>query len=313
MSRADGFVVALFATLAMVAVLGAVAFATVSGIVDSYEARPAGIQPTNEDPVLVGAGDIADYDSPGTRATVELLDGIEGTVFTLGDNVQGGGSIEEFRKYYGSTWGRHRDRTRPAVGNHEYYTPGAAGYFEYFGEAAGDPDKGYYAYDLEGWRIIVLNGMCENIGGCGPDSPQVEWLREELAANDRACTLTIAHHPLFSSGDKHGSDAKMKPLYDELHEAGVEAVFSGSEGNYERFAPQDPDGNADPEGVRQFIVGTGGHFLNGFEEPLPNSEVRNAETHGVIKLTLREESYEWEFIPVEGETFSDSGSARCRR
>ncbi|MGH3086922.1 MAG: metallophosphoesterase family protein, partial [Rubrobacteraceae bacterium] len=162
------------------------------------------------------------------------------------------------------------------------------------------------------WHVVVLNGMCEEVGGCSPDSPQARWLKADLAESDGMCTLAMVHHPLFTSGDKHGPDPKVKPIYDELHAAGAEAVLSGSEGNYERFAPQDPEGNADPEGVRQFVVGTGGHFLNGFEDVSPNSEARNATDHGVLKLTLNPDGYDWEFVPVEGKTFTDSGSAECR-
>ncbi|CAN5615568.1 hypothetical protein BH20ACT10_BH20ACT10_24770 [soil metagenome] len=288
----------LVAVAAVAVIAGTAAFA-------AFEREPPASR------TLVGAGDIADSDSPASEEVAELLDGIEGTVFTLGDNVQGNGAAEEFEEYYDPTWGRHKDRTRPAVGNHEYYTPGASGYFDYFGEAAGDPEKGYYSYDIGEWHIVVLNSMCEEVGGCSADSPEARWLKANLEDNPAKCTLAMGHHPLFSSSDKHGSDEKMKPTYEILHEAGVEAVLSGSEGNYERFAPQDAEGNADPEGVRQFIVGTGGHFLNGFDEPLPNSEVRNGETHGVLELTLNPDGYDWEFVPVEGDEFTDSGSAEC--
>ncbi len=288
----------LVAVAAVAVIAGTAAFA-------ALEWEPSGSR------TLVGAGDIADFDSPASEEVAALLDGIEGTVFTLGDNVQGRGVAEEFEEYYDPTWGRHKDRTRPAVGNHEYYTPGASGYFDYFGEAAGDPEKGYYSYDIGEWHIVVLNSMCEEVGGCSADSPEARWLKADLEANPAKCTLAMGHHPLFSSSDKHGSDKKMKPTYEILHEAGVEAVLSGSEGNYERFAPQNPEGDADPEGVRQFIVGTGGHFLNGFDEPLPNSEARNGTDHGVLRLTLKPDGYDWEFVPVEGDEFTDSGSAAC--
>lgn len=288
----------LVAVAAVAVIAGTAAFA-------AFEREPPASR------TLVGAGDIADSDSPASEEVAELLDGIEGTVFTLGDNVQGNGAAKEFEEYYDPTWGRHKDRTRPAVGNHEYYTPGASGYFDYFGEAAGDPEKGYYSYDIGEWHIVVLNSMCEEVGGCSADSPEARWLKADLEANPAKCTLAMGHHPLFSSSDKHGSDEKMKPTYEILHEVGVEAVLSGSEGNYERFAPQNPEGDADPEGVRQFIVGTGGHFLNGFDEPLPNSEARNGTDHGVLRLTLKPDGYDWEFVPVEGDEFTDSGSAAC--
>ncbi len=152
------------------------------------------------------------------------------------------------------------------------------------------------------------------MGGCARNSPQIRWLEEDLADNGKKCTLAYFHHPLFTSGDKHGPQNNMKPTYVELYAAGAGAVFSGSEGNYERFAPQDPVGRADPgRGIRQFVVDTGGHYLNGFGTVLSSSKVRNARTRGVIKLTLHLNSYDWEFIPVKGETFTDSGSARCHR
>ncbi len=263
------------------------------------------------DPIIVGAGDIADKDSPATGEVADLIEDIDGTVFTLGDNVQGNGDREEFVKYYDPTWGQFKDRTKPAVGNHEYYTEGAEGYFDYFGEAAGDPDKGYYSYNLGEWHIVVLNTMCEEVGGCADGSPQLQWLEEDLAENQARCTLAMGHHPLFSSGEKYGGDKKMKPTYEILYESGVDVVLSGSEGNYERFALQDAEGNADPQGFRQFVVATGGHFLSGFGDIVPNSQVRNGETHGVLKMTLHPESYEWEFVPVEGQSFTDSGSADC--
>lgn len=264
--------------------------------------------------VMAGAGDIADFDSPATRATARLLDEVDGTIFTLGDNVQGLGSAEEFAEYYDPTWGRQKDRTRPAPGSHEYRIPGAGPYYEYFGTAAGAPDKGYYSYDVGGWHIIVLNSNCEKVGGCSANAPQVTWLKKDLAANDdKVCTLAYFHQALFTSGSKYGSQTKMKPAYKEMYVGGVDLVLSGHEGNYERFAPQDPEGNRDPRGIRQFVVGTGGHFLNPFGEILPNSEVRNSTTHGILKLTLRSKGYDWEFLPVEGATFSDKGSYPCYR
>lgn len=263
------------------------------------------------DPILVGAGDIADKDSPATEDTAALIEEIDGTVFTVGDNVQGNGSPEEFDDYYDPAWGQFKDRTKPAVGNHEYYTEGAENYYEYFGAAAGDPEKGYYSYNLGEWHIVVLNTMCEEVGGCADGSPQLRWLEKDLAENRAKCTLAMGHHPLFSSGEKYGGDRKMKPTYEILYDAGVDVVLSGSEGNYERFAPQDAEGNADPRGLRQFVVATGGHFLSRFGDIAPNSQVRNGKTHGVLKMTLHPESYEWEFVPIEGRSFTDSGSADC--
>jgi hypothetical protein len=263
-------------------------------------------------PVLVGAGDIASCSSSGDEATANLLDSISGTVFTLGDNAYENGSVPEFANCYGPSWGRHKARTMPAVGNHEYQTTGASGYFGYFGAAAGEPDKGYYSYDRGQWHIISLNSMCENVGGCGATSPMVTWLKQDLAANPAACTLAYFHHPLFNSGAEHGNDPKMRPSWDALYAAGAEVVLSGHEHTYERFAPQTPAGAADTaQGIREFVVGTGGASHYPFGTIQPNSQVRNSDAYGVLKLTLHSGSYEWQFVPEAGKTFTDSGSDQC--
>ncbi len=268
--------------------------------------------PTPTDPVLVGAGDIADCkDLSGAAKTAILLDHIEGTVFTLGDNAYESGTPSEFADCYAPTWGRFKDRTLPAVGNHDYKTRGAAGYFDYFGAAAGDPKTGYYSYDLGTWHVVVLNSNCSEIGGCAAGSPQEKWLREDLAAHPTACTAVIWHHPRFSSAE-HGDDARTKDLWKALEEAGAEFVLSGHDHDYERFAPQDANGRRDAErGVRQFVAGTGGRSEYKWGRLHANSEVKNNDTFGVLKLTLHPESYDWEFIPVEGGRFSDSGSEKC--
>lgn len=262
------------------------------------------------DPVLVGAGDIATTGKKDGK-TARLLDNIPGTVFTLGDNAYPSGSATEFARYYHPTWGRHKARTRPSVGNHEYITSKARGYFGYFKNAAGDPGKGYYSYNLGKWHIISLNSMCEKVGGCGDASPMVRWLEKDLAANPKQCTAAYWHHPLFSSG-KHGNDTKMRPAYQVLYDNGADVVFTGHDHTYERFAPQDPRGVADDaRGIRGFVVGTGGASLYEFQDIQPNSEVRNNKAHGVLKLTLHPSGYDWEFVPVAGKTFTDSGSQSC--
>jgi calcineurin-like phosphoesterase family protein len=258
--------------------------------------------------VFVGAGDIASCWSRGDEATATLLDTISGTVFTAGDNAYDSGSLSEYANCYGPSWGRHKARTRPTSGNHEYETADAAGYFGYFGAAAGEPAKGYYSYDLGAWHIVALNSTID----LSATSAQVEWLRADLAAHPRPCTLAYWHHPLFSSGAEHGSHPYVQPLWDALYEAGAEIVISGHEHNYERFAQQTPAGAADPaRGIREFIVGTGGASHYGFSTPLANSEARNSSAFGVLKLTLSARSYDWEFIPVAGQTFTDSGSGTC--
>jgi acid phosphatase type 7 len=260
------------------------------------------------DAVLVGAGDIADCSGEGDEATAALLDSIAGTVFTTGDHAYPDGSAAEFASCYDPTWGRHKARTYPSPGNHDYHTADAAGYFGYFGSMAGEFGKGYYSYDLGAWHIIVLNSIISVEAG----SPQEQWLRADLAAHPVACTLAYWHHPRFSSGVVHESDASMQPLWQALYDYGADVVLAGHEHNYERFAPQDPQGVADPtRGIRQFVIGSGGRSHYRFRNPIANSEVRNDDTYGVLKLTLHATSYSWEFIPEAGKTFTDSGSAPC--
>jgi hypothetical protein len=259
--------------------------------------------------VFVGAGDIASCSRSTDEATAKLLDGIPGTVFTIGDNAYPNGSASDFTSCYGPTWGRHKARTRPSIGDGEYDTPGALPYFDYFGVAAGAPGKGYYSYDLGAWHVIHLNSECSKVGGCRPSSPQGQWLQEDLAAHPRACILAIHHEPLFSS---KGGDSDLRDLWTPLHAAGADVVLSGHRHNYERFAPQTPSGVADSGGIRQFVVGTGGTSLSSFKLTVAaNSQVRNDRTHGVLKLTLHPTGYEWQFVPVAGRTFTDSGSASC--
>ena len=264
--------------------------------------------------VILAAGDIADCASEGDEATARLVGGIEGTVLTLGVNAYPDGSAENFDECYEPTWGQFKDRTKPSAGNHEYETEGSSAYFDYFGKAAGDPDEGYYSYELGSWHIVALNSNCgEGEISCGPGSPQGRWLKEDLAANDEeSCTLAYFHHPLFTSGAYRPGIERVERLWEILYAAGVDVVLNGHDHNYQRFAPQDPKGRADPErGIREFVVGTGGRSLYPIRDPIANSEVDNDETYGVLKLTLHPEGYEWRFKPVEGETFTDSGSARC--
>jgi acid phosphatase type 7 len=278
------------------------------------EPPPSPPELTPSPPVVVAAGDIADCRTEADEATARLVSSIDVTVLPLGDEAYPAGTAEDFDECYKPTWGRFEGHTRPVPGNHEYYTEGAAGYFDYFGKAAGDPDEGYYSFNLGEWHLVALNSNCEEVGGCGASSAQVRWLKADLAANDdKRCTLAYMHHPRFSSGEKHGSTHYIKPLWEVLYEAGADVVLSGHEHNYERFAPQNPGGRADPErGIRQFVVGTGGgKGLYPILDPIANSEVHNDETYGVLRLTLRPEGYEWRFVPVEGARFTDSGSARC--
>lgn len=258
-------------------------------------------------PVLVGAGDIATCGGAGDEATAALLDGLPGTVFTAGDNAYPNGTAADFMNCYDPSWGRHKSRTRPSTGNHDYDTPAASAYFDYFGARAGDPSKGYYSYDLGAWHIVVLNSNLQTTAG----SAQLQWLAADLAANPRTCTLAYWHHARFSSGP-HGSNAAMKPFWDVLYAAGADVVVVGHDHVYERFAPQNPSGVADPvNGIRQFVVGTGGTTLRPFSTIAANSEVRNSSTWGVLELTLYSSRYEWRFVPTTGSGFSDTGSTSC--
>lgn len=269
-----------------------------------------GAAPVAEPAVLAGAGDIARCGSQGDEQTAELLDGISGTVFTAGDNVYERGSIREFQECFHPSWGRHKSRIRPSPGNHDYLTRGAAGYFAYFGPAAGEPDKGYYSYDLGAWHIVVLNSNCR-AAGCSPESAQALWLRDDLSRNARTCTLAYWHHPRFSSGP-HGGDRTVDTFWRILHTSGVELVINGHDHIYERFAPQNPMGVADEAGgIQQFTVGTGGSNLYRVRRVQPNSVLRDSSTHGVLKLTLRPADYSWQFIAVGGRGVKDAGTRRC--
>lgn len=263
--------------------------------------------------VIAGAGDIADCaDLSGAEATARLLEKISGTVFAAGDLAYPDGSKKDFANCYDKTWGRVKSRTRPAPGNHEFHSSGATPYFEYFGEAAGDPRNGYYSYELGAWHVIVLNSECKDVGGCQAGSRQEQWLRGDLAAHAAACSLAYWHVPLFSSGGKHGNSPEIQALWQALYEAHADVVVNGHDHDYERFAPQTPPGVSDPaHGIREFVVGTGGKNLRPFGAAKPNSEVRYIGSFGVLKLTLYAHSYNWEFIAVEGSTFHDSGSGTC--
>lgn len=256
--------------------------------------------------VFVGAGDIGVCGSPAPEWTARLLDRIPGTVFTTGDNSQGDGSASDYRQCYDPTWGRHRSRTFATAGNHDWDGTGGLPYFDYFGANAGPPGRGYYSVDLGAWHIVSLNS---NIAA-GPGSRQYAWLEADLARSDAACTIAIWHHPLFSSGP-HGGSPHMRDIWRLLDRAEAEIVLNGHDHIYERFAPQDANGRATPAGLRQFIVGTGGDTLYEEVTRRRNTEALQKTTWGVLELTLRPESYDWEFVPIDGMTFRDAGSASC--
>jgi hypothetical protein len=263
--------------------------------------------PVVADEVFVGAGDVGWCGPDGhPDLTAALLDRIiPGTVFMTGDGAYFSGSSEDYRNCYDPSWGRHKARTRPVPGNHEYETPGAAGYFAYWGAAA-DPPGGYYSYTLGAWHIVALNSEISAF----PGSAQVAWLRADLTANPSRCTLAYFHTPVFGSG-ANGGNVQMQVVWRELYDSGVDVVVNGHNHSYERFAPQDPDGRFDSaRGIREFVAGTGGGLLTGFPQIRANSEVRSS-TLGVLKLTLGTNRYDWQFVPVAGASFSDSGSGTC--
>jgi hypothetical protein len=252
--------------------------------------------------VLVGAGDISTCDNNNDEATAKLLDGISGTVFTAGDNAYSDGTYSEYINCYEPTWGRHKSRTKPSPGNHEYHTSGAAGYFQYFNNV-----PSYYAYNLGAWRIYALNSEISVSSG----SAQAAWLQSDLAANPKLCVLAYWHQPRWSSGTTHGSASGMQAIWQILYSAGAELVINGHEHNYERFKQMNATGSAVSQGLREIVVGTGGRSHYSFGSALASSEVRNSTTFGVLKLTLSSTGYSWQFVPVAGSTFTDSGSTAC--
>jgi hypothetical protein len=259
------------------------------------------------DPVFVGAGDIATSGS-GDSATAALLDSIPGTVFTAGDNVYDNGTLSEFTSYYDPTWGRHKARTRPAPGNHDYNTSGATGYYSYFGSVAGPSGRGYYSYDLGNWHIVSLNSEVTMSAG----SAQETWLRSDLAASTKPCTLAYWHKPLFTSGANHAPETATRPLFQALYDSNADVVVTGHNHQYERFAPMTPTGGLDTSrGIREFVAGMGGASHYGFGTIQANSEARNNTAYGVLKFTLHANSYDWQFVPVAGQSYNDSGTGSC--
>jgi hypothetical protein len=286
---------------------------------------------TVHDPVLLAAGDIAcdpldpnfngglgTTNSCHQKATSDLLGNpSDADILVLGDNQYENGTFDTFQQVFDPTWGRFRSRIHPVAGNHEYQTPAAAGYFDYFNGIgnqtgpAGERGKGYYSFDVGSWHVVALNSNCPDVAGCGAGSPQEQWLRADLAAHPNACTLAYWHHPLFSSGT-HGNNPSMGPIWQALYDAHVDVALTGHDHLYERFGPQSASGAPEPgRGIREFVVGTGGESHYTLQSVQPNSAIRSTDAFGVLKLTLRGSGYGWEFLPEAGKTFTDSGSALC--
>jgi hypothetical protein len=301
--------------LLVVAVLvaGIWALALASARRDSGTSVPAGraapAAPRDNDPVVAAAGDIVPSSVTGHhQGTSDRVLAIDPTVvLALCDLQYPRGALKDFQRYYDRSWGRFKDRTKPTPGNHEYQTDGASGYFGYFGAAARPNGTSYYSFDLGGWHLISLNSSIDR----GAGSAQERWLRSDLAATTRKCVLAYWHHPRFSSGTVHGGDVSVDQFWRDLHHAKADVVLGGHEHNYERFAPQTPDAKADPLGLREFVVGTGGKDLYRFGSPKPNSEARVNHTFGVLKLILRQSSYDWEFVSESGAIVDAGGPVAC--
>jgi hypothetical protein len=261
------------------------------------------------DPVVVAAGDIAPQGTGwGNRETSDRILAIDPTVaLTLGDNQYPSGTLSDFQRHYGSTWGRFKRKTRPTPGNHDYETVGAAGYFAYFGKLARPKRRSYYSFDLGGWHLISLDSNIDLQAG----SRQDRWLRGDLAATTKRCILAYWHHPRFTSGAHQGDNPWVGPFWNALYTARADVVLNGHEHNYERFARQNPAGRATPQGIRQFVVGTGGAYLIGFAAPKANSQVRRSDTWGVLVLVLHRRSYEWRFVSEDGDVVDRGGPVAC--
>jgi acid phosphatase type 7 len=261
---------------------------------------------------LVGAGDIAGCDFKADRKTARLLGRIQGTVFTLGDNVYPAGTRAQFRDCYGPTWGKYKKRTRPTAGDQDYATSGAKPYFDYFEWRAGKPSRGYYSYDRGTWHIVALNSNCIEVGGCDWRSAQGLWLRRDLAHHQAKCTLAYFQHPLYASGNGYDSP-KVKPFWHTLYNHHAEVILNGDAHRYERFARITPSGKrSSARGIRQFIVGTGGAPGGSQKGPdEPRVQAKKVDAPGVLKLELGKGFYRWKFVPVVGRNYTDSGRARC--
>jgi acid phosphatase type 7 len=303
-------------------------------------------QTTTETMTIVGAGDIAEC-SPDNHAqdTAALLANIPGTVLPLGDNAYPNGTRTQYANCYDnyklsdgsvfdaartSWWGQYKARTMPVLGNHEYHSSTVAQpYFDYFSALNGfkqprapvpntsanpglTSGKGYYSYDRGSWHIVALNSNCNKVGGCERTSTQGKWLQNNLTnTTNKQCTLAYFHHPLFSTGS-NVTNPNVKPLWQILYNNGADVIVNGHAHRYERYAPLTPRGKIDfQNGIRQFVAGTGGAPGGSEVQQAPGVEEVKTGTPGVLKLDLSVGSYSWEFVPIAGQTFTDSGNGSC--
>jgi hypothetical protein len=276
--------------------------------------------------VIATAGDIAcdpsGHGSDGSnpevcqhRATADLVAGSD-AILPLGDLQYPDGTLDQFQGAYDPTWGEHAPRSYPAPGNHEYHVPGASGYFDYWtskDRPTGGRDAGYYSFDLGPWHLISLNSNCSDVD-CDEGSPQNDWLEQDLAASSSSCLLAYWHHPLFNSGEVHGDSmpSGARDLWDDLYAAGVDVVLNGHEHNYQRYAKQDPDGRPAPDGIREFVVGTGGSRLYPLGDAKDaNYEAGQDDSFGVLRMHLDEGAYSWEFVAIDGTVRDSGGPVPC--
>jgi hypothetical protein len=238
----------------------------------------------------------------------------------LGDLAYDSGSDASFA-VYDSIFGKYKAKTFPVIGNHEYLTSGATGYFKYFGDKATPRQpgcrsscQGYYSFNLGDWHIVALNTNCSKAGGCGASDPQGQWLKADLAANTKPCIAAAWHHPRYGSGEHYypGSTGPAA-LWQILMDYNADVVLSGHEHNYERVNKMNATGGIDTvNGIRSFVVGTGGKNKTPFvSTPIAGSQARNAEAFGVLRLILHPTSFDWKFVPEAGETWTDSGTQSC--
>jgi hypothetical protein len=253
--------------------------------------------------VLLAVGDIGTCADTNDDSVAHLAAQLPGAIALLGDDVYPDGGLADYEACFNPSWGPLRPRIHPAQGNHDFESSDASGYYDYFGAAAGTPHEGWYRYDLGTWHVIVLNSDCPSVGGCGEGSPQLAWLKADLQAHPSECTLAYWHHPRYSSGE-HGDDPRTEVMWQTLAAAGVDLVLSGHDHDYERLSPVD--------GIRSFVVGTGGHSLIPFSRPPdPETELRVDDSYGLLALDLGPTGYRWQFVPIPGDELHDQGSATC--